>query len=56
MREILGNNQREVQLEDNEVSVTFTDYTGMDRLIILGLNEPMPYLPIMQGTVPVLAM
>lgn len=57
MKEILGvENQRSIQLKDNEVQVMFTDFTDMQRIIVVGLNETLPMLPIMQGTCPILSM
>lgn len=57
MREIIGaENQRNIQLNDNEVQVMFTDFTGMQRVIVVGLNETLPILPIKKGTVPVISM
>ena len=57
MREIIGaENQRNIQLNDNEVQVVFIDFTGMQRVIVAGLNETLPILPIMQGTVPIISL
>lgn len=57
MREIIGaENQRNVQLNENEVQVVFIDFTGMQRVIVAGLNETLPILPIMQGTVPIISL
>lgn len=56
MREIIGaENQRDIQLNENEVQVVFTDFTGMQRVIVAGLNETLLILPIMQGTVPIIS-
>ena len=61
MREIIGaENQRSIQLKENEASVTFTDFTDMQRIIVLSLNEneqlQLSILPIKQGTAPVISM
>ena len=57
MREIIGaENQRNIQLKENEVQVVFTDFTGMQRVIVAGLNETLPILTIMQGTCPIISM
>lgn len=57
MREIIGaENQRNIQLNENEVKVVFIDFTDMQRVIVAGLNEPLPVLPIKKGTVPVISM
>lgn len=59
MRDIIGaENQRSVQLKENEASVTFTDFTDMQRVIVFNLNEQLQLsiLPIKQGTAPVISM
>lgn len=57
MREIIGaENQRNIQINDNEVKVVFTDFTDMQRVIVVGLNETLPVLPIKKGTVPIISM
>lgn len=57
MIEIIGaENQRNIQLNDNEVKVMFTDFTDKQRVIVAGLNETIPVLPIKKGTVPVISM
>lgn len=57
MREIIGaENQRNIQLNDNEVKVVFTDYTYKQRVIVVDFNETLPVLPIKKGTVPVISM
>ena len=61
MRDIVGaENQRSVQLKENEASVIFTDFTDMQRVIVLSLNEneqlQLSILPIKQGTAPVISM
>lgn len=57
MREITGaENQRNIQLNEDEVKVVFTDYTDKQRVIVVGFNEALPVLPIKKGTVPVISM
>ena len=54
MRDIMGTQAKQnVQLNSDEVQVLFTDFTGMQRVIVAGLNETLPILPMMQGTVPI---
>lgn len=48
-------NQSNLQLAEDEVSVLFIDFTGTEQLVILNKDEQLNNLPIMQGTSPVVS-
>lgn len=51
MREIIGaENQRNIKLANNEYALTFADFVGNHRFIVLGFNEKVPVLPIKENT------
>ena len=57
MRDIIGaENQISIQLKENEASIRFTDFTDMDRVIVMSLNEQLPLIPLKEGTAPVISM
>lgn len=49
-------NQSNLQLKENEVLVTFIDFTGQQQTAVANVNESLHGLPIMEGTCPVLSM
>lgn len=57
MRYVFGQqDQSNLQLAEDEVSVLFTDFTGTQQLVVCSINEQLPMLPMMQGTVPILSL
>ena len=56
MKYVFGKEQSSLQLAEDEVSVSFTDFTGTQQLVILNKDEQLNNLPIMQGTSPVVAL
>ena len=57
MRDIIGTeNKRTIQLKDNEALIRFTDFTDMERVIVMSLDEQLPLIPLKEGTAPVISM
>lgn len=52
----LFNTQKTEKLKENEVAVTFIDFTGQQQTLVASVNESLHGLPILEGTVPVLSM
>ena len=49
-------NTKTAELKENEVAVTFVDFTGQQQTAVASVNESLHGLPILEGTVPVLSM
>ena len=49
-------NQSNLQLNNNEVSMLFIDFTGREQLVVCDTDEALPMCLVKQGTTPVLSM
>lgn len=48
--------QNNLQLNNDEASVLFIDFSGMTQLAVMNTDEQLPLIPIKQGTAPILSL
>ena len=49
-------NTKTAEVKEDELTVTFIDFTGQQQTAVASVNESLHGLPILEGTVPVLSM
>ena len=49
-------NTKTAEVKEDELTITFVDFTGQQQTAIASVNESLHGLPILEGTCPVISM